>query len=352
MVATLLEVPPDLVNRDVAPESHLIMIVPIIGAAIIALRLLFRNTLYFRISFSMAIIAGIALLFQNLIYLSGGQVFGYMMFLTPLFFIALFVGIHATATVQSPLETVRKDILTVAKGDFSRKDLDLDKFGVEFQQLAQALTKMRSDVASVIETSQGMTGRLSVSAEELASTSEEVNALSEEISSVVQQISQGSSVQSEYAGKSLEEIQAMVQLVDQSMKEISSTLSVIEEISNQTNILALNAAIEAARAGEAGRGFAVLADNVRRLADETKTKASEIETINRGIISSFSESIIKLQETIQEFSAQSEEFSSSSEEVAASTEEQAASVSQLISAAQELTELSESLSQVIQKFKV
>jgi len=103
------------------------------------------------------------------------------------------------------------------------------------------------------------------------------------------------------------------------MKNIASSISIIEEIARQTNLLALNAAIEAARAGEVGKGFAVVASEVRKLAERSQKAAGEISTMSEesmavaekagGLLSRIVPDIQKMAELMLEISSASAEQS-------------------------------------------
>jgi methyl-accepting chemotaxis protein len=113
-------------------------------------------------------------------------------------------------------------------------------------------------------------------------------------SAVVRQAVEGSAVARD---KALALTRDMAELGAQA-EGIGRVLGVISDIADQTNLLALNAAIEAARAGEAGRGFAVVADEVRKLAEKTMTATSEVGQAVRGIQDGTQKSVIGVREAV------------------------------------------------------
>lgn len=207
---------------------------------------------------------------------------------------------------------------------------------------------------------------LSQSATELASSIEEMSSSIEEMESTIDQNAdnavEGEKVASTSANNAKEGGEAVNQTVS-SMKKIAETIQVISEIANNTNMLALNAAIEAARAGEHGEGFAVVATEVRKLAERSLKAADEIKSIANSsvqisekageLINDVVPAIIKTSDMVQEIASASREqkqgmkqLTKASQQqeqvtqtVSSSSEEMAASAEEMNSQAQNLIEL-------------
>ncbi len=248
-----------------------------------------------------------------------------------------------------PLQRITRACQEIASGDLRlhqsgavRTEIDalLHAINTMTGNLASITTDLRTtsdELASAATQVSATAGTISQATTEQAASVEETSATIEQIAAVVAQSKENAEVTEGIASTAAAEAVAGGKAVEDTvaaMQQIASKVSVIDDMAYQTNLLALNAAIEAARVGEAGKGFNVVAGEIRKLASRAQSAAHEIHDIVRSSLETASEAGAKLGEIVPAIGR----TAGLVQEIAAAAQEQASGVGQINTAMGELSQ--------------
>jgi len=304
-----------------------------------------------------------------------------------LFVVILAVLLGVTGSLVAVMKRLLELIEAVAKGDLTR-------------EAGKELMARSDEVGDICRSVESMRDSLRGTLRSIQATAENVSAGSDQISDTAQALSKGSSVQAssaEEVSASMEEMAASnkqntdnsmvterlsrkaaqdadeggraVAATVKAMKDIASSVSIIEEIARQTNLLALNAAIEAARAGDVGKGFAVVASELRKLAERSQKAAGEITVMSSEstavaekageLLGKMVPDIQKMAELMLEISSASREQNTGVEQVTSAIglldtviQQNASTSDNLAASSEELSGQAQSLMDALSFFKI
>ncbi|MEI7611568.1 MAG: methyl-accepting chemotaxis protein [Betaproteobacteria bacterium] len=319
----------------------------------------------------------------------------------------------ATTDIKQNLNLTRR-ISISGNDEMAQVAISVNALLEEFQSVLRSMKEAGSHVSCTSDELSNSVSQLSAAVEQQNEATSSMAASVEEMAVSVTHVSDSSTTAQGIAQESRTNAKAGGQIIDQTVREmvemaesvqgtsrtmeklsqrtdeIGSIVSVIKEIADQTNLLALNAAIEAARAGEQGRGFAVVADEVRKLAERTTLSTKEVADVisaiqneTRHAVADMSliaiqvtknaesaqqagDSIIQIREgsdrvvevssdiatALKEQSTASEMIAKQVEVIASMSEENTAAMSEARKASEALKKLSTEMQQMVDRFKV
>lgn len=198
----------------------------------------------------------------------------------------------------------------------------------ELSNRAVSMAESATGVSAAGEQLSANTNTMASGAEELSTTIGTIAAAVEEMSATLNEVARNCDTESqraEEANSKAEFSRQQVDILKKSANEVTSVISLINDIADQTNLLALNATIEAASAGEAGKGFAVVANEVKELAKQSAQATEKISELINNMVSSTGQAATGISDIAELIS----EMSQASTSIAAAVEEQTATVNEI-----------------------